>query len=139
MHDPINILIAQSRTISNLHNITGRNAMTQMGVHHSRNSSSRCFTVPPAVSFTPAVTFCARVSAWMKPSLGRDSSVTVSGHAQGETAPVSPISIAYSSLENPYTRTIEFVQLLQWLYPRRAEPPLPLNNLIMHFYIELIP
>ena len=49
-----------------------RNA-AQRGFHPTGNPSSGWFMVPPAVAASPAVPFSTRVSAGMKPPLGRDS------------------------------------------------------------------
>ena len=54
--------------------VTGRNA-DQRGFHPTRSPSTGRFKVPPAVPLLPAVPLCTRVSAGMKPALGRDSSV----------------------------------------------------------------
>ena len=52
--------------------IVGRNA-AQRGFHPIRNPSTGWCKVSSAVPLTPAVPFCTRVSARIKPLLGRDS------------------------------------------------------------------
>ena len=56
--------------------VTGRNA-AQWGFHPTRNPSTGWYKVPPAVPLSPAVPGSTRVSASMKPPMGRDSSVNM--------------------------------------------------------------
>ena len=70
-------VVAQAWTVAGQGptHVTGRNA--QRGFQPTRNPSTGWFRVPPAVSLSPAVPFCTRACAGMKPPMGRDSSVNV--------------------------------------------------------------
>ena len=81
--------------------VTGRNA-AQRGFHPARKPSTGWCKVPPAVLLSPAVAFCTRVSAGMKPCLGRDSS---------ENVPL----IRAMQLERPWRASAYLVAAVQYI------------------------